>query len=210
MSLSGQSAGTLIGALIGAVVGSIIPGIGTALGADVGTVPPVTPRLFPGPADLARLVNPLLGLPFRRGSRDPVSGALDCGGLVYHVLSQGRGLTFARDPSGTPLLTPPLQPVWTQRGHHPTWWLTKIRPWDTLIWHDRDAERTVGWPVETVGPLVHAGLVVNDEVLVSCTLDLGVSLFLTQRIADHFGAGVLAVLRPPPVTKGLAYGHSHL
>jgi hypothetical protein len=207
MSLRGSTLGPLIGAVIGAVVGSIVPGIGTALGADVGTGPPVTPRLFPGPADLARLVNPLLSLPFALGSRDPASGHLDCGGLVQYCLTQGRGLTFGCTPEGIPLLTPPLTPIWTQRGHQPTWWLTKITPWNVVIWHDPNAERAVGWPVETAGPLVHAGLVVSDEVLVSCPLDLGVALCLTHRIADHFGADVLAVLRPPALQKGHAYAH---
>jgi hypothetical protein len=136
-------------------------------------------------------------VPFRLGSRDPASGGLDCGGLVVYLLQQGRGLAFPAAVQGVPLLTPPLQPVWTQRRHNPTWWLTKVHPWDVVVWHDAAAAGAVGWDVERQGPLAHCGLVISAEVLVSSCVDLGVAFFGLQRIADHYGPDVLAVLRPP-------------
>jgi hypothetical protein len=210
MSLRGSTLGPLIGALIGAVVGSIVPGIGTALGADVGPVPPVTPRLFPCPSGLARLVNPLLQVPFLLGSRDPARGTLDCLGLMAYLLKEGRGVTLPEDPQGRLLFPNALTPVWVQTGHNPSWWLRKIKPWDVLLWVDSAAAPALGWDLQTQGPLAHCGVIVSDEIVVSTTTTTGVSLFLTHVIADHFGAAVVAVLRPPAPARKMYGPVQHL
>jgi hypothetical protein len=139
---SGRLWGTVIGAAVGIVVAVAFPPASgvtpylIGLGAETGTVPPLAPRQIPGPPGLARLVNPLLGVPFQLGSRSPEAGTLDCWGLVSYLLRTGRGLVLPEDAQGRLVFPNPLTPVWVQTGKNPSWRLTRVQPWDVLVWYD--------------------------------------------------------------------------
>jgi hypothetical protein len=216
--MSGSSTGATVGMVLGAIVGAILAAptggmslaAGLALGASLGALDtaltPVLPRQ-PCPPGMSALLRPLLGLPFQLGARDPHTGFLDCGGVVRYALRHGLGVTL---PFSSPYqidlhqVVRVLPPVWLQRGGDRGSWLKHVQPWDVLVWYDSAGESALQGAVDvqllgSVGHLLHVGLAINRETLVSASVTHGVSFFPARQIADLFGEDVGGLLRVPGV-----------
>jgi hypothetical protein len=106
--MSASTAGGIVGGILGAVVGYFTanPGavyqgvlLGLSIGAEEGTATAL-PQ-FACPPGMKGLLDPLLGLPFALGARDPARGAIDCLGLVLYAYREGLGLALEASQKNT-------------------------------------------------------------------------------------------------------------